>query len=193
MSTNKLSTRLNILHHKWPNPWATSPFGHDIIMSIGSAANIWSLALPGSLMASELSEKSFFASCQVLSSFFIVTSQISTILSKFSSCCSHPHSTNDSTSSVLVTQSRPTLWDPMDCSLPGSSGHRILQARILEWVAIFFCRGSSQPRDQTRVSCIAGRLLTVWATRETPYDQAFLKYILWVISIQWYTLNVKVK
>ena len=65
-----------------------------------------------------------------------------------------------------VTQSCPTLCDPMDCSLPRSSIHRIFQARILEWVAIAFSRGSSQPRDQTRVSHIVGRCFTVWATRE---------------------------
>ena len=53
----------------------------------------------------------------------------------------------------------------MDCSPPGSSVHGILQARILEWVAISFSRGSSQPRDQTRVSCTAGRFFTDWATR----------------------------
>ena len=51
---------------------------------------------------------------------------------------------------VLVTQSSLTLCDPMDCSLPGSSGRRILQAEILEWVAMSFSRGSSQPRDQTQ-------------------------------------------
>ena len=56
--------------------------------------------------------------------------------------------------SVLVAQS--WLWDSMDCSLPGSSVHGISQARILEWAAIRFSRVSSQPRDQTRVSCIAG-------------------------------------
>ena len=54
----------------------------------------------------------------------------------------------------------------MDCSLPSSSIHGILQARGLEWVAISFSRGSSQPRDQTLVSRIVGRLFTVWATRE---------------------------
>ena len=47
----------------------------------------------------------------------------------------------------------------MDCHLPGSSVHGILQARMLEWVAISFSRGSSQPRNQTRISCIAGGLL----------------------------------
>ena len=50
-----------------------------------------------------------------------------------------------------------TLCDPMDCGLPGSSIHGILQARLLEWVAISFSRGSSQPRDRTQVSHIAGR------------------------------------
>ena len=64
-------------------------------------------------------------------------------------------------------QSCPTLCDSMDCSLPGSSIHGILQARILEWVAISFSRGSSQPRDRTRVSHIAGRLFAVQATRES--------------------------
>ena len=56
-----------------------------------------------------------------------------------------------------VAQSCPTLCDPMDCNPPGSSVHGILQARILEWVAISFSRGSSQPRDRTRVSRIVGR------------------------------------
>ena len=56
------------------------------------------------------------------------------------------------------------LCDPMDCSLPGSSLHGILQARVLEWVAISFSTGSSQPRDQTRVSCIPGRRFNLWAT-----------------------------
>ena len=65
-----------------------------------------------------------------------------------------------------VAQSCPTLLNPMDCSLPGSSIHGIFQARVLESVAISFSRGSSQPRDQTGVSCIVGRCFTVWATRE---------------------------
>ena len=68
---------------------------------------------------------------------------------------------------VLVIQSRPTLWDPMDCSPPASSVHGILKATILEWVAIsFFSRGYSWPRDRTWVSCTAGRFFTIWATRE---------------------------
>ena len=67
---------------------------------------------------------------------------------------------------VLVTQSCLTLCDHMDYSLPGSSVRGILQARILEWVAISFTRGSSRPRLHTWVSCIAGSFFTVWATRE---------------------------
>ena len=62
---------------------------------------------------------------------------------------------------VKVSQSCPTLCDPVDCIV-----HGILQARILEWVAIPFSRGSSQPRDWTQVSCIAGGFSTSWATRE---------------------------
>ena len=63
-------------------------------------------------------------------------------------------------------QSCLTRSDPMDCSLPCSSVHEIFQARVLEWVAISFSRGSSQPRDRTRVSRIVDRHFTVWATRE---------------------------
>ena len=65
-----------------------------------------------------------------------------------------------------VPQSCLTLCDPMDDSLPGSSVHEILQARVLEWVAISFSTRSSQPRDRTLVSHIAGRRFTIWATRE---------------------------
>ena len=62
---------------------------------------------------------------------------------------------------VKVAQSYPTLCDPMDYTV-----HGILQARILEWVAFPFSRESSQPRDRTQVSCIAGGFFTSWATRE---------------------------
>ena len=54
----------------------------------------------------------------------------------------------------------------MDCSPPSSSVHGILQARILEWLAISFSRGSSQPRNPPWISCIARRFFTIWATRE---------------------------
>ena len=58
-------------------------------------------------------------------------------------------------------KSRLTLCDPMDSSLPGSAVHGIFQARILEWTAISFSRGSSQPRDRTPVSCITDRRFTL--------------------------------
>ena len=64
---------------------------------------------------------------------------------------------------VKVTQLCPTLCDPMDYTV-----HGILQARILEWVAFPFSRGSSQPRDRTQVSCIAGVSFTSWATWKQP-------------------------
>ena len=67
-----------------------------------------------------------------------------------------------------VAQSGPTLCDSMDCSSPGSFVHRILQARILEWIAIPFSRGPSRP--WTWVSCTAGRFFTVWATREAQRE-----------------------
>ena len=77
-------------------------------------------------------------------------------------CKNTQHSANQSSSCCycLDVQSCPALHDPMDYSPPGSSVHGILQARILEWVAISFPRGSSQPRDQTRVSCIGARFFT---------------------------------
>ena len=65
-----------------------------------------------------------------------------------------------------VAQSCPTLCDPMDCSLQGSSIHGIFKARVPEWGAISFSRWSSQPRGQTLVSQIAGKCFTVWATKE---------------------------
>ena len=68
---------------------------------------------------------------------------------------------------VSVTQSCLTLCDPMGCSPPGSFVHGILQARILEWVAISFSRGSSWARDWTQVSCIVGRCFNLWPTRES--------------------------
>ena len=61
-----------------------------------------------------------------------------------------------------VSQSCPTLCDPMDCSLPGFSFHAIFQARVPEWIAISFSRGASRPRDRTQVSHIAGRHFTLW-------------------------------
>ena len=70
---------------------------------------------------------------------------------------------------MLVAQSCPTVCDSMHCSPPDSSVHRIHQARILQWVAIPFSRGSSWPRDWTWVSCISGRFFTVWAAREALF------------------------
>ena len=69
---------------------------------------------------------------------------------------------------VIVAQSCPSLCDPMDCSPSRLLCPWIFQARILERVVIPFSKWSSQPRDWTRISCIAGRFFTVWATIEAP-------------------------
>ena len=98
-----------------------------------------------------------------------------------------------------VAQLCPTLCNPMDCSLPGSLVHEILQARVLEWVAPSFSRGSSQLRDQTGVSCIVSRCFTIWATREAQWlcrpwylTDIFLKINSVSLSLQreWLTIFV---
>ena len=68
------------------------------------------------------------------------------------------------------SESRCCVWLFADCIVQG-----ILQARILEWVAFSFSKGSSQPRDRTQVSCIAGRFFTRWATREDPNNYTPIK------------------
>ena len=75
---------------------------------------------------------------------------------------------------MLVAQLSVILCDPMDCSPPGPSVHGILQARILEFVAVPFSRGSSSPRDWTQISPIADRSFTVWTTRKPK--SAILQY-----------------
>ena len=92
-------------------------------------------------------------------------------------------------------KSWPTLWNPMDCSLLGSSVYGIYQARILEWVTISFSRISSQPRDWTQVSCIPciGRQIPDhWATREAPIKKYWRlnevilvgPNLVWLMSLQ---------
>ena len=71
-----------------------------------------------------------------------------------------------------------TLCDSMDWGPPDSSVHEISQDRILEWVAIPFSRVSSQPRNRTQVSCIAGRLFTNWGMREA-------QIAIWTASDSW--------
>ena len=70
---------------------------------------------------------------------------------------------------VLAAQSCPALCEPTDCSPPGSSVHWILQARIPEWAAIPFSRGSSRHRGRVQVSCTAGWFFTAWATRDALF------------------------
>ena len=69
-----------------------------------------------------------------------------------------------------VSQSCLTLSNPVDCSPRGSAIHGIFQARVLEWVAISFSRGSSRPEDWTQISRIGGRRFTIWATKEVLFS-----------------------
>ena len=89
--------------------------------------------------------------------FFLSQSQSSQIILQPSDSVCTIYSKSESESRWVVSNS----WDPMDYRVYG-----ILQARIVEWVAFPFSRGSSQPRDQTQVSHIAGRFFTNWAIRE---------------------------
>ena len=81
-----------------------------------------------------------------------------------------------------VAQSCLTLCNPRNCSLPGSSVHRIFQARIVEWVTISFSRGSSQPRGRMQVSCIAGwargKLKTTWMFPVRELWQLIMAYLM---------------
>ena len=95
-------------------------------------------------------------------------------------------SLNDPYDVWMVAQSCLTLCDPMDCSPPGCSVHAIPQARILEWVAFPFSRVSSQSRDQTRVSCIAGGLcLSHQGSHEWPLGRAIFKEALPSQNVDW--------
>ena len=76
----------------------------------------------------------------------------------------------------LVVKLCLTLYNPVDYIVPGSSVHEVSQARIQEWVAISSCRGSSQPRDGTQVSCIAGGFFTDRVTREAHFRASLTKH-----------------
>ena len=91
----------------------------------------------------------------------------------------------------MCAQEQPTLCNPMDCSPPGSSVCGISQARLPEWVATPFSRGSSWPRGWTRVSHIVGRFFTIWPTRETAaYDSHessdHLFYFLQILLLEYF-------
>ena len=103
-----------------------------------------------------------------------------------------PH-TNLTALTVLacsVTQSCLTLCDPVDCSPSGSSVRGVFPARILGWIAIPFSRGSSWPRDRSRVSCFAGGFFPIWATREAACNVLIVYYHChWRLRFDWPQAN----
>ena len=78
---------------------------------------------------------------------------------------------------VLVAQLCLTLYNSVNCNPPGSSVHGISQAKILEWVAMPSSRGPFRPRDQTQVSCIAGRVFTIWDNKEALGTWIYIKLL----------------
>ena len=89
--------------------------------------------------------------------------------------------------------SRVWLWAPVDCSPPGSSAHGIFPARILEWGAMSSSRGSSQPREWNRVSCIGRWVLHHWATREAiwypfPWQMPWSTMLCFLVSVFWLSI-----
>ena len=98
---------------------------------------------------------------------------------------------------VLVAHLCPTLWDPRDCSPPGSSVHGISQARILKQVATSYSRGSSWPKDGTHISCVSciGREIlqhcTMWeAQLGLNQDQTKIRIFLWLLSLNSVLLSI---
>ena len=98
-------------------------------------------------------------------------------------------------SAAQVLQSCPTLCGPVDCSPPGSSVHRILQGRILEWVAMPSSRGSSCFLTQGSNLCLlcllhCRQILYSWATREAPYMTMYHYNCIWVFKSLWSNINI---
>ena len=85
---------------------------------------------------------------------------------------------------VLVAQSCPTLCHPMDCSPPGSSIYGIFQVRILEWIAIFYSRGSSRPGDWNHISCVSciGRWILCHCTKDVKYSTNWYSSLMQFLS-----------
>ena len=129
--------------------------------------NAWGLFNKGH---SENIEGFFFLIQWTHRNYYVPGTKCLTIANSF-----HPHNNFESE----IAQLCQTLCNPMDCSPPASSVHGILQARILEWVAISFSRGSSRPRDRIQVSHIA---FTLWTTREA--HNSFMRSLLFTIYIR---------
>ena len=83
----------------------------------------------------------------------------------------------------MCVQSRPSLCDPVDCNLPGFSVLGISQARILEWIAISYSRGLTWPRDQSHISCLAGRFFTAEPLGKSTYIYRYIYVYIYIFQI----------
>ena len=106
----------------------------------------------------------------LLCDYFIIHTNIQSL------CCTLEANIMLKSVKMLVAQSCSTLCNPTDCSPPGSFVHGILQARILECVAISYSREPSTPRDRTQVSCIAGRFFTIWPPGKPILEWGAISY-----------------
>ena len=145
----------------WKIPWTEEPGG---LQSIGVAKSRTWLSDSTFTFYFHALEKEMATHSSVLAWRIPGTGESCGLPSLGSHRVGHDWSDLAAAAAVLVAQSCLTLHDPMGSNTPGSSVHGIRQAIILEWIAIPFSRGSSQPRDQTQVSCIAGGFFTIWAT-----------------------------
>ena len=127
----------------------------SVLLEFQECQEPWSFLtkhLPGSCLRSRIKKSGFWSELVVAIWNKMITSK---------ALFSHlPSQFSETLVKVLVTQSCPTLCDPTDYSLPGSSVHGILQARILVWVVMSPSKASSQPKNQTCISCTAGRFFT---------------------------------
>ena len=113
--------------------------------------------------------------------------RVSCIAGRFFTSWATRETQSESVSCSVMSDS---AWTGSDCDPPGSSIPGILQARILEWVAYPFSRGSSPPRNQTGVSCIADRFFTSWACKEAPVHSELVNTLAGFLFFICLTVNI---
>ena len=152
----------------WKIPWTVEP-GELQSMGLQRVGCDWAQHNSRTDFERLWSKNQFYKNCLFCGMIKVILLSLVT-LSIFKKKTKSVKGNNSSHYPYCVCVSLLALYDPMDCSPPGSSVHGIFWARILEWIAISLSRGSSQPRDQTQLSGIAGRLFTLWANIPLLYN-----------------------